>query len=193
MWIIPIPIGKIKNEIILYMEVSLLKKLILMLSITFLVFFTGTCSANRSNMGGHVEAFDFLAVAPDWTGDVNAALASAKENRENVLILYTAPLLMKQSGKYSPMAIPLKIVQEQEFKTAVKGKYRLVFINQKKINTMPTIKQRFSLSTTIPVWIFLHSNANEIYRIIKIPGNVEEVLGWLKTVDKLQLEKTAKQ
>ena len=193
MWIIPIPIGKIKNEIILYMEVSLLKKLILMLSITFLVFFTGTCSANRSNMGGHVEAFDFLAVAPDWTGDVNAALASAKENRENVLILYTAPLLMKQSGKYSPMAIPLKIVQEQEIKTAVKGKYRLVFINQKKINTMPTIKQRFSLSTTIPVWIFLDSNANEIYRIIKIPGNVEEVLGWLKTVDKLQLEKTAKQ
>ena len=58
---------------------------------------------------------------------------------------------------------------------------------------MPTIKQRFSLSTTIPVWIFLDSNANEIYRIIKIPGNVEEVLGWLKTVDKLQLEKTAKQ
>lgn len=158
------------------------------------VIFTGTCSANRNHTAGiAVVPFDFLAIAPEWTGDVNTALVSAKENRENVLILYTVPLLMKQSGKYSPMAIPLKIVQEPEFKSAVNGRYKLVFINQKKISTMPEIKQRFALSTTIPVWIFLDSNANEIYRIIKIPGNVEEVLGWLKTVDKLQLEKTAKQ
>lgn len=173
------------------MVVYPLKKItLLIISFALFVIFAGTCSANRNHTAGiAVVPFDFLAIAPEWTGDVDAALNAAKENNENILILYTQPLLIKSSGEYSPMAKALKVVQEEEFKTAVKDRYELVFINQKKIDTMPAIKQRFSLSTTIPVWIFLDSRANEIYRVTKIPYNVEEVLGWLKTVDQMQIQK----